>query len=157
MLGPKSIRHTVLAISMSGICPPERSISTCPHLSERLNQTENEIVKMFRFPRASGEVQNFPMSRNMSRKDPSVRMLDERFTKILKIFKWGPDAEKALEVLKLRVDHRLVLAVLKIDVEVNVKIQFFKWAGKRRNFEHDSTTYMALIRCLDEAGVVGEM
>ncbi|RXH88582.1 hypothetical protein DVH24_000181 [Malus domestica] len=79
---------------------------------------ESEIVKMFQLPGAStGEERNFPMSGNMSRKNPSVRMLDASFTKILKIFKWGLDAEKALEVLKLRVDHRLVLAVLMIDVE----------------------------------------
>ncbi|KAL6137652.1 hypothetical protein ACLB2K_062941 [Fragaria x ananassa] len=134
------------------------SISTSTHLSQRLNQTaENEIVNMFRLPNASDQTHSFPMSRNMPRKDPSVRTLDDRFTKILKIFKWGPDAEKALEVLKLRVDHRLVLAVLKIDVEAVVKVKFFKWAGKRRNFQHNSTTYMALIRCLDEAGMVGEM
>lgn len=112
---------------------------------------------MFRLPSTKDEVQNFSMKGKLSRKDPSVRTLDERFIRILKIFKWGPDAEKALEVLKLKVDHRLVREVLKIDVEINVKIQFFKWAGKRRNFEHDSTTYMALIHCLDEAGVVGEM
>ncbi|TQE02792.1 hypothetical protein C1H46_011621 [Malus baccata] len=42
-------------------------------------------------------------------------------------------------------------------MEVNVKVQFFKWAGKRRNFQHDSTTYMALIHCLDEASMFGEM
>ncbi|RXH88575.1 hypothetical protein DVH24_000174 [Malus domestica] len=89
------------------------------------------------------------MSRNMSRKDPSVRMLDASFIKILKIFNWGPDVEKALEVLKLRVDQRLVLTVLMID--------FFKWAGKRRNFQHDSTTYMALIHYLKEAGTFGEI
>nr|GFB72317.1 hypothetical protein [Tanacetum cinerariifolium] len=39
-------------------------------------------------------------------------MLDERFIRILKIFNWGPDAEKALQVLKLRVDHRLALALV---------------------------------------------
>jgi pentatricopeptide repeat protein len=118
---------------------------------------ENEIVQMFLLPSQKDEMQNFPIRGKLSRKDPSVRILDERFIRILKIFKWGPDAEKALEVLKLRVDHRLVREVLKIDVEVNVKIQFFKWAGKRRNFEHDSTTYMALIHCLDEAGLISEM
>ncbi|KAL2968130.1 hypothetical protein AAZX31_15G013900 [Glycine max] len=47
--------------------------------------------------------------------------------------------------------------ILKIGVEVSVKVQFFKWAGKRRNFEHDSTTYMALIRCLDEHRMFGEV
>lgn len=40
--------------------------------------------------------------------------LDERFLKILKIFKWGPDAEKAIEVLLLKVDHRLVREVLSL-------------------------------------------
>ncbi|RWR73388.1 pentatricopeptide repeat-containing protein [Cinnamomum micranthum f. kanehirae] len=57
----------------------------------------------------------------------------------------------------LKVDHRLVREIMKVDVEISVKIQFFKWAGKRKNFEHYSTTYMAFIRCLEEAGLVGEM
>ncbi|KAK7816639.1 pentatricopeptide repeat-containing protein [Quercus suber] len=96
---------------------------------------ENEIVQMFQLSTPKDEMHNLPMRGKLPRKDPAVRTLDERFIRILKIFKWGPDAEKALEVLKLRVDHRLVREVLKIDVEVNVKIQFFKWAGKRRNFE----------------------
>ena len=119
---------------------------------------ENEIVKMFHVPSPKEERQDFPMKRGReSWKDPSTRTLDERFIRILKIFKWGPDAEKALEVLKLKVDARLVREVLKIDVEVNAKIQFFKWAGKRRNFQHDATTYMALIHCLVETGLVGEL
>ncbi|KAA8540426.1 hypothetical protein F0562_024655 [Nyssa sinensis] len=111
---------------------------------------------MFRLSSPKDET-NPPTNQALSRNKRSVRTLDERFIRILKIFKWGPDAEKALEVLMLKVDHRLVREVLKIDIEINVKIQFFKWAGKRRNFEHDSTTYMALIHCLDEAGLVGEM
>jgi pentatricopeptide repeat protein len=113
---------------------------------------------MFRLPDSQEENHNLPMEgRRVLRKDPNARKLDERFIRILKIFKWGPDAEKALEVLKLKLDIRLVREVLKIDVEVHVKIQFFKWAGKKRNFEHDSTTYMALIRCLDENRLVGEL
>ncbi|MBA0869144.1 hypothetical protein Goshw_023708 [Gossypium schwendimanii] len=102
-------------------------------------------------------MRDWAFNRNFPKKNPYARTLDKRFIRILKIFKWGPDAEKALEVLKLKVDHQLVREVLMIDVEINVKIQFFKWAGKRRNFEHDSTTYLALIHCLDEAGLVGEM
>ncbi|XVE88928.1 hypothetical protein DITRI_Ditri19aG0109400 [Diplodiscus trichospermus] len=111
---------------------------------------------MFRLPSPKNEVPDFSFKTKVP-KNLSVRTLDERFIRTLKIFKWGPDAEKALEVLKLKVDQRLVREVLMIDVEINVKIQFFKWAGKRRNFEHDSTTYMTLIHCLDEAGLVGEM
>lgn len=42
-------------------------------------------------------------------------------------------------------------------MDINVKTQFFEWAGKRRNFEHDSATYLALINCLEEAGRVPEM
>ncbi|KAH0934281.1 hypothetical protein HID58_011398 [Brassica napus] len=134
----------------------KRSVSTLPHLSQRFKQTESEIVQMFSLP--NPEYSENPQEKwKLSRKDPSVRMLDERFIRILKIFKWGPDAEKALEVLKLKVDHRLVRSVLEIDVEINVKTQFFKWAGKRRNFQHDSSTYMALIRCLEEARLYGEM
>ena len=87
----------------------------------------------------------------------SVRVLDERFIRILKIFKWGPDAEKALEVLMLRVDHWLVREVMKTDIGVNVKMQFFRWAAKRRNYEHDTSTYMALIRCLEVVEQYGEM
>ena len=115
------------------------------------------MVQMFRMPSAENEERNLAFNRKLPRMNPCVRTLDERFIRILKIFKWGPDAEKALEVLKLKVDQLLVREVLMIDVEINVKIQFFKWAGKRRNFEHDSTTYMTLIHCLDEAGLVGEM
>lgn len=51
-----------------------------------------------------------------------VRVLDDRFIRILKIFKWGIDVEKVLEVFKLKVDRRLVREVLKIDVDINVKI-----------------------------------
>ncbi|CAN8269261.1 unnamed protein product [Cochlearia groenlandica] len=134
----------------------KRSVSTIPYLSQRFKQTENEIVQMFSDP--NNEESEKPIDKwRLSRKDPSVRMLDERFIRILKIFKWGPDAEKALEVLKLKVDHRLVRSILEIDVEINVKVQFFKWAGKRRNFHHDSSTYMTLIRCLEEARLYGEM
>ncbi|KAL1199426.1 Pentatricopeptide repeat-containing protein [Cardamine amara subsp. amara] len=134
----------------------KRSVSTLPHLSQRFKQTENEIVQMFSIP--NPEESEKPQEKwKLSRKDPSVRMLDERFIRIVKIFKWGPDAEKALEVLKLKVDHRLVRSILEIDVDINVKIQFFKWAGKRRNFQHDCSTYMALIRCLEEARLYGEM
>ncbi|KAF5453156.1 hypothetical protein F2P56_028083 [Juglans regia] len=135
----------------------KRSISTLSNLRDRIKQTEKEIVQMFCLHSPKDEMQSLPMKGKLSRKDTSVRTLDERFIRILKIFKWGPDAEKALEVLKLKLDHRLVREVLKIDVEVSVKIQFFKWAAKRRNFEHDSTTYMALVNCLDEAGLVGEL
>ncbi|XP_010545716.1 PREDICTED: pentatricopeptide repeat-containing protein At3g16010 isoform X1 [Tarenaya hassleriana] len=135
---------------------PKRNISTSPYLSQRLKQTENEIVQMFHVP-GSEDSERIPEKGVFSRRVRSVRTLDERFIRILKIFKWGPDAEKALEVLKLKVDHRLVCAVLEIDVEINVKIQFFKWAGKRRNFQHDSSTYMTLIHCLNEARVYGEM
>jgi len=120
---------------------------------------ENEIVQMFRLPNPyEGNHRNGPVTGGyVLRKEPYSRTLDERFIRILKIFKWGPDAEKALEVLKLKVDARLVREILKVDVEVSVKTQFFKWAGRRRGFEHDSTTYMALIRCLDEHRMFGEL
>ncbi|KAK9102187.1 hypothetical protein Sjap_019441 [Stephania japonica] len=94
---------------------------------------------------------------NCARPNRSIRELDERFLRILKIFKWGPDAEKALEVLQLKVDHRLVREVMSVDVEIGVKIQFFKWASKRRKFEHDTTTYMGLIYSLEGSGLVGEL
>ncbi|KAL4395062.1 hypothetical protein AHAS_Ahas02G0214400 [Arachis hypogaea] len=143
---------------LSGSLATTRKISTWPPFSRRIKQTENEIVQMFRLPNSREEKLSFPMEGGCdSRNGHNARILDERFIRILKIFKWGPDAEKALEVLKMKVNARLVREVLKVDVEVNVKIQFFKWAGKRRNFEHDSTTYMALIRCLDEHGFTGEL
>ncbi|CAH1422592.1 unnamed protein product [Lactuca virosa] len=133
-----------------------RSITTTPFHYERIKQTENEIVQMFQLSRPREDSRNLPTNQRTSRKS-SARMLDERFIRILKIFKWGPDAEKALEVLKLRVDHRLVREVLNIDVDINVKMQFFKWAGKRRHFVHDSTTYMTLISCLSDSEMFGEM
>ncbi|GKE15802.1 hypothetical protein Tco_1423379 [Tanacetum coccineum] len=110
---------------------------------------------MFRLSTPREDSRDLPDNNNKRRTRASARTLDERFIRILKIFKWGPDAEKALEVLKLRVDHRLVREVLNIDVDINVKMQFFKWAGKRRHFEHDSTTYMALICCLADSGMFG--
>ncbi|KAK8540220.1 hypothetical protein V6N13_048680 [Hibiscus sabdariffa] len=66
-------------------------------------------------------------NRNLPKKNPSAQTMNNRFIWILKIFKWGPDADKALdlEVLKLKVDHRLVREVSEIDVEIIVKIQFF--------------------------------
>ncbi|XP_076954691.1 pentatricopeptide repeat-containing protein At3g16010-like isoform X2 [Bidens hawaiensis] len=112
---------------------------------------------MFRSSSPREDTRNSPVNQRTSRKNNSARTLDERFIRILKIFKWGPDSEKALEVLKLRVDHRLVREVLSIDVDVKVKMQFFKWAGKRRHFEHDSTTYMSLIYCLADSGMFGDM
>uniref|UniRef100_A0A0A0L8E8 Pentacotripeptide-repeat region of PRORP domain-containing protein n=1 Tax=Cucumis sativus TaxID=3659 RepID=A0A0A0L8E8_CUCSA len=84
----------------------KRSISSLHPLSTRIKQTENEIVQMFRVSTPSPEASNFSFNRKVLRRDPSVRTLDERFIRILKIFKWGSDAEKAIEVLKLKVDHR---------------------------------------------------
>jgi len=100
------------------------------------SSSQDGIVEMFKNPSLktrSGD----PPSRlaKMNRKNPSARDLDERFLKILKIFKWGPDAEKAIEVLLLKVDHRLVREVLKLDVEIGVKLQFFKWAAKKKKFQ----------------------
>ncbi|KAL2932457.1 hypothetical protein RDABS01_001124 [Bienertia sinuspersici] len=137
---------------MLAMAANRRSISTFTTLYQRIKQTDSEIVKMFLVQNPVSDSQVPSRGRKSS-----ARALDERFIRILKIFKWGPDAEKALEVLKLKVDHRLVCEVLKIDVDINVKIQFFKWVGKRRNFEHDSSTYMSLIHCLLEAGSVGEL
>ena len=93
---------------------------------------------MFRPPVPRGEeAVATPIERRYTR---SVRVMDERFIRILKIFKWGPDAEKALEVLMMKVDHWLVREVMKTDVGVNVKMQFFRWAAKKRNYEHDTST-----------------
>ncbi|PWZ16010.1 Pentatricopeptide repeat-containing protein [Zea mays] len=131
-----------------------RGISSSPRLSQRINQMESEIVRMFHPPiRQSEEA----IATIVPRYTYSMRVLDERFIRILKIFKWGPDAEKALEVLMLRVDHWLVREVMKTDVGVNVKMQFFRWATKRRNYEHDTSTYMALIHCLEVVEQYGEM
>ncbi|GKC18509.1 putative reverse transcriptase domain-containing protein [Tanacetum coccineum] len=68
---------------------------------------QNEIVQMFRLSTPREDSRDLP-DNNKRRTRASARTLDERFIRILKIFKWGPDAEKELEVLKLRVDHRLV-------------------------------------------------
>ncbi|GJV42543.1 hypothetical protein Tco_1420983 [Tanacetum coccineum] len=62
---------------------------------------------MFRLSTPREDSRDLP-DNNKRRTRASARTLDERFIRILKIFKWGPDAEKELEVLKLRVDHRLV-------------------------------------------------
>ncbi|CAA6672894.1 unnamed protein product [Spirodela intermedia] len=142
-----------------------RPFSASPRLCRRIPQTENEIVKMFKLPSVSDgggdrwgdPVRQDPWRPPRSRRATSARALDERFLRILKIFRWGPDAEKALEVMLLRVDHRLVLEILTADVEISTKLHFFRWAGKRKNFQHDASTYMALIRCLDEARLAGEM
>nr|CAB3446349.1 unnamed protein product [Digitaria exilis] len=131
-----------------------RGISSSPCLARRIKQTESEIVRMFYPPVRQSEEAIATVG---PRYTHSVRVLDERFIRILKIFKWGPDAEKALEVLMLRVDHWLVREVMKTDVGVNVKMQFFRWAAKRRNYEHDTSTYMALIRCLEIVEQYGEM
>ncbi|RZC93453.1 hypothetical protein C5167_007265 [Papaver somniferum] len=133
-----------------------RGISTTTNLFQRIKQTDKEIVKMFENDHHDN-TNLLKQQQPWRRRTDDIRELDERFMRILKIFKWGPDAEKALEVLLLRVDHRLVRGVMKLDVEVSVKLQFFRWAGKRKNFKHDTTTYMALIQCLDESGFVGEM
>ncbi|VFR02593.1 unnamed protein product [Cuscuta campestris] len=142
---------------VSSLSFSRRSISTFCYLCERRKQTDSEIVKMFQLSTPKGDTIGSVSNRTSSRRNGPARALDERFIKILKIFKWGPDAEKALEVLQLKVDRQLVHEVLKIDVEVGSKIAFFKWAGKRRNFEHDSATYLSLIHCLEEAGLTGEL
>ncbi|CAH9093054.1 unnamed protein product [Cuscuta epithymum] len=134
-----------------------RSISTFCYLWDRRKQTDSEIVKMFQLASTKANRTSYPLDQTSSLRNGASRTLDERFIRILKIFKWGPDAEKALEVLKLKVDHQLVHEVLKIDMEVGSKIAFFKWAGKRRNFEHDSTTYLSLIHCLEAEGLTGEL
>ena len=88
----------------------------------KLILAESEIVQMFQLSSPKDETPNLPTNRILSRNNRSVRTLDERFIRILKIFKWGPDAEKAFEVLMLKVDHLLVREVLKINVEINIKI-----------------------------------
>ncbi|KAJ8501058.1 hypothetical protein OPV22_011610 [Ensete ventricosum] len=150
---PYSVQ-TQMRIRWGALVLAKRAVSSSPQLSQRLKQTENEIVQMFKLTSRGNDGTNSLAVRDRQRRG---RPLDERFLRILKIFKWGPDAEKALEVLMLRVDHRLVLEVLKTDVEISVKMQFFQWASKRKNFEHNAVTYMALIRCLDEEGLFGEM
>lgn len=135
----------------------KRAVSTSHLLSERLKQTENEIVQMFKLPALRDLNASLSANPRIFRNSSSARVLDERFLRILKIFKWGPDAEKAIEVLMLKVDRRLVCEVLKTDVEIGVKLQFFRWAGKRKKFEHDASTFMAMVRCLEQEGLVGEM
>ncbi|GLJ55285.1 hypothetical protein SUGI_1186350 [Cryptomeria japonica] len=116
-----------------------------------------DIVQMFRDPSLKTKPGEPNSMARIHRRSPSIRETDERFFKILRIFKWGPDAEKATEVLLLNIDHRLVREVLNLDVEIGVKLQFFKWAAKKKNLVHDCCTYMPLIRRLAEAGLVGEM
>ncbi|XP_059063187.1 pentatricopeptide repeat-containing protein At3g16010 isoform X5 [Cryptomeria japonica] len=116
-----------------------------------------DIVQMFRDPSLKTKPGEPNSMARFHRRSPSIRETDERFFKILRIFKWGPDAEKATEVLLLNIDHRLVREVLNLDVEIGVKLQFFKWAAKKKNLVHDCCTYMPLIRRLAEAGLVGEM
>ena len=116
-------------------------------------------MKMFSSPKASDHREdswNIKPRPKIHRPSPG-RVLDERFLRILKIFRWGPDAEKALEVMMLRVDHRLVLEILAADVDISTKLNFFRWAGKRKPLQHDSTAFMALIRCVNEAKLAGEL
>ena len=62
-----------------------------------LKLAENEIVQMFRLPNSREERLSFPMEGGWdSRNGHNARTLDERFIRILKIFKWGPDAEKSI-------------------------------------------------------------
>ncbi|CAL9231746.1 unnamed protein product, partial [Arabidopsis halleri] len=85
-------------------------------------------------------------------------MLDDpNLIRILNISNWNSDTERALMWYEQRVDHQFVCSVLEIGVNINVKIEFFKWAAKVRHFNHDISTYVTLIRCLEEARLYGEM
>jgi len=57
---------------------------------------------MLRLPDShEGNHHNIPMKGGQAlRREPYSRTLDERFIRILKIFKWGPDAEKAARFLR---------------------------------------------------------
>ncbi|KAG7552072.1 Pentatricopeptide repeat [Arabidopsis thaliana x Arabidopsis arenosa] len=118
-----------------------------PYLPRKLPETE--IVELF--------IQN-PEDWKISRKDRAVRMLDDPdLIRILNIPNWNSDTERALMWYEKRVDHQFVCSVLEIGVNINVKIEFFKWAAKVRHFNHDISTYVTLIRCLEEARLYGDI
>ncbi|KAL0857497.1 hypothetical protein Bca101_062651 [Brassica carinata] len=49
-----------------------------------------------------------------------------------------------------KVDDRFVCSVLDMDVDIIAKITFFKWAGRRGNFQPNRSTYMTFLHCLEE-------
>ncbi|KMZ56293.1 putative Pentatricopeptide repeat-containing protein [Zostera marina] len=144
-----------------------RSFFSSAHLRSRILQTEYEIVRMFKLPDARSNFSDARHGRRdwigrdssrISELDPSKRELDQRFIRILKIFKWGSDAEKAFDVMQLKLDHRLLRHVLATaDIDIGTKSQFFKWAAKKPTFHHNSMTYMSYIHALSAANLTGEI
>lgn len=66
--------------------------------------------------------------------------------------------ESSLDEHQRKVDHRFVRSVLETDFfKIKAKIWFFRWAAKQINFQHNSSTYMAFIRCPEEAKLDGEI
>ncbi|KAL1203354.1 Pentatricopeptide repeat-containing protein [Cardamine amara subsp. amara] len=85
-------------------------------------------------------------------------MLNPELVRVLKIPNWEYHTAEYLYELRLKVDHRLVRSVLEMDFELDIKIQFFKWTGATtKMFQHDSSSYMVLIRCLEEAKLYSEI
>ncbi|XP_024015599.1 pentatricopeptide repeat-containing protein At3g16010-like [Eutrema salsugineum] len=144
------------------------------HLSQR--QTENKIFQMFSIPKRSissslpphlyrrqtdcsyRRYDPFfnitpPGSEQAKLRDRSVRMFGARFTMIMEELNWERAAAISLWDHQYRVDHAFVLSVLEFDFGIQAKIRFFNWAAhlNRRQFRHDSATYMALIRSLEDA------
>ncbi|KAG4955385.1 Pentatricopeptide repeat-containing protein [Glycine max] len=96
-------------------------------------------------------------TRRISTSPPFSRRLKQTENEIVQMLRLPDSHEGNHHNIPMKGGQAKGCEILKIGVEVSVKVQFFKWAGKRRNFEHDSTTYMALIRCLDEHRMFGEV
>ncbi|CAH2053532.1 unnamed protein product [Thlaspi arvense] len=50
-----------------------------------------------------------------------------------------------------RLDHRFVSSVLELNVDIDAKITFFSWAGRRTYYQHSYANNMAFMHCLEEA------
>ncbi|KAJ0238439.1 Pentatricopeptide repeat-containing protein [Hirschfeldia incana] len=93
-------------------------------------------------------LERFGMSRQ-GRRERSARILGEPVVRIMENFHRRKNLKGLLD-FEHRVNNRFVCSVLDMDADILAKITFFSWAGRRRNFQPNRSTYMAFLQCLEE-------
>ncbi|KAG2317792.1 hypothetical protein Bca52824_020914 [Brassica carinata] len=114
-----------------------RFSTTVPRCHHSLTKTDDETA-----------VERFGISRQ-SRRSRSVRMLGEPVVRTMERLKRRRNLKDLLDY-EHKVDDRFVCSVLDMDVDIIAKITFFKWAGRRGNFQPNRSTYMTFLHCLEE-------
>ncbi|ESQ34906.1 hypothetical protein EUTSA_v10009547mg [Eutrema salsugineum] len=79
----------------------------------------------------------------------------ENVSSVLRRFRWGPDAEDALQNLGLRMDPYQANQVLKQMNDHGNALGFFYWLKRQPGFKHDGHTYTTMVGNLGRAKQFG--